>query len=1491
MKISSLKVVCLALAAGLLLPGRPAVAVDIPEYWAGMNKDGNRRNSNARSLNGTPRVKWANVMRGLQPYGNPPAGSYQWGVRSLNLSIRDGRILCVIPRPAEGSVPLMSQDGTHAWYGLTSLADGSLLHRILSPHFGAGQAVIKWGEGTGIMGSEQTAGLIFHYWNRGGPNGTIYTQHGGDAPKWSVFDPYTLELPFGIVRTTMVLGMNQAGSFNMSDANPDICTLATDGSLRLLSGGTYAHGGYPTWGGPVIEGNWGYPYINDGAGHMKIYGIEVTGPPFSAAKRWTYTSPSTTLFPANFNTWYDAGHEVVFGAPRPVCLGEDSRFYWYGRTNEQAYLVGVNTTGGVAGTEYMSVSVPNSETVKDAGAYPQIATIGTNVVIFQPQQPSYWTWFGERTAMNGQILCFETVSKTLAWRKDFTPGYFNTEVRSFMSGSDVNNSPNRGVQMTIAGDSAYIVEPYSSSGNLTIRVQKFTLATGAQTTTVLPVESGGSPIAISDSTTVMARDVAAVDGTLVCLVDFDLTNQVLAAIDGDGGSSVNYRPVAVMSAPLNGLRMSFIPAFKGAPTNEFDSGTAIAFSAEGSHDPEGGALTYFWNFGDGAVSAEKNPTHTYAAVGAALSVSNRTVTLTVTDGGGIASLPVTRALAIRNVGTVQAHSLTPEADATADVDKPNTNTGGSSILASYEGSGNGNVRRRPYIRFDLASVDTASLVSAKLVLAFKADVGNTFADMYGHSIVARATSNNWGEMTLTWNNAPAIGDLVGQNDRSAMPGGSLLQGLEIPISTDYIKAAKAADGKVSFTVEIEPAIASSYLFYSSREGDSAPRLILRTGDTGAAPLAITRQPVSCTLINLFTTNMTIAAASPQGDAAIVYHWYVAWKPYGTSATNSPNHGGTATNVTFSFSALGAYKLYCVVADGASQLFSDTVTVNVVPLLPSVTITSPSNGSYVTNPLLDVSGTASRNGGSIVTSVTVNAASVSTSDGYTNWTARVTLVGGANPVIATAANINGATVTTNWVVYADETFSGKSDGVPDLWKIQNWGWSFTNDPASDATADPDGDGMNNLGEYQAGTVPTNIESVLKINQLVFQGDTLVLQWQSVSGRIYQVRYCPSLANWLNAGSPITAISGVSTWTDDGAQTGGTPPGQTGQRFYRIKLPRAGCSMPITFSGYTNRTEVLTNFPVLVVFSNEVGSSGFSFSNHPFVTTNGYDLRFYTNTTDTGSGLNYEIESWNTNAASYVWVQVPLIPTNGMGLIYARWGDPAASNQLACTTNGAVWMNDFAGVWHMGQTNAQDSTANRNNGTAYANTNATGFIGGAQGFNGSSAYIDVGNGTSVRITGNKLTQSAWIKPASNVQYGTILTRRSAYYFQRHNDQKLGAYQFGTTPAGYHYSTGTAPLNAWIHAAIVYDGSFIRFFLNGVESGNVAKIGNVTQTASHPLRIGWDGDAGQRLWNGLLDEVRLCAVARSTNWIWAEWCNMASNTAFSTYGAVDGRDDNLP
>lgn len=103
------------------------------------------------------------------------------------------------------------------------------------------------------------------------------------------------------------------------------------------------------------------------------------------------------------------------------------------------------------------------------------------------------------------------------------------------------------------------------------------------------------------------------DGNLYYLM---LQSQQLRRIKFSG--SLNSPPIVSISAtPTAGL-----------------SPLTVQFSSAGSKDPEGKALTYAWDFGDGGTSTDANPTHIYNSNG----VQKFTAKLTVSDpDGGSAS--------------------------------------------------------------------------------------------------------------------------------------------------------------------------------------------------------------------------------------------------------------------------------------------------------------------------------------------------------------------------------------------------------------------------------------------------------------------------------------------------------------------------------------------------------------------------------------------------------------------------------------------------------------------------------------------------------------------------------------------------------------------------------------------------------------------------------------------------------------------------------------
>ncbi|MBN1671162.1 MAG: chitobiase/beta-hexosaminidase C-terminal domain-containing protein, partial [Kiritimatiellae bacterium] len=82
-----------------------------------------------------------------------------------------------------------------------------------------------------------------------------------------------------------------------------------------------------------------------------------------------------------------------------------------------------------------------------------------------------------------------------------------------------------------------------------------------------------------------------------------------------------------------------------------------------------------------------------------------------------------------------------------------------------------------------------------------------------------------------------------------------------------------------------------------------------------------------------------------------------------------------------------------------------------------------------------------------------------------------------------------------------------DGLPDDWEDLYFG--STSAPPASPTVDADGDGLDNLGEYTAGTDPTNEASCLRFIGLDFVTNRAVLAWSSVAGRTYRLEYCTNI----------------------------------------------------------------------------------------------------------------------------------------------------------------------------------------------------------------------------------------------------------------------------------------------------------------------------------------------------------------------------------------------
>jgi PKD repeat protein len=91
------------------------------------------------------------------------------------------------------------------------------------------------------------------------------------------------------------------------------------------------------------------------------------------------------------------------------------------------------------------------------------------------------------------------------------------------------------------------------------------------------------------------------------------------------------------------------------PTGNVRVGVPISFTATAA-DPDGDAVTYAWDFGDGTTSAEQNPTKAF------LAAATRTVRVTASDGkGGEASATLTVVVQANRNPSANGLTVTPQA--------------------------------------------------------------------------------------------------------------------------------------------------------------------------------------------------------------------------------------------------------------------------------------------------------------------------------------------------------------------------------------------------------------------------------------------------------------------------------------------------------------------------------------------------------------------------------------------------------------------------------------------------------------------------------------------------------------------------------------------------------------------------------------------------------------------------------------------------------------
>lgn len=283
----------------------------------------------------------------------------------------------------------------------------------------------------------------------------------------------------------------------------------------------------------------------------------------------------------------------------------------------------------------------------------------------------------------------------------------------------------------------------------------------------------------------------------------------------------------------------------------------------------------------------------------------------------------------------------------------------------------------------------------------------------------------------------------------------------------------------------------------------------------------------------------------------------------------------------------------------------------------------------------------------------------------------------------------------------------------------------------------------------------------------------------------------------------------------------------------------------------------------------------------------DVRFTED--DLTTPINYYYDANNSAANNTVFWLKTNVPAKTRLPVYIYFGNSGASG---VSNFDNVFTKDFGetglrGLWHLDDATSPtvDSSGNGNNATLVNSPTWQGSDGGqfdgdaSTNFstgdhlvlNGSNQYLDAGNTANLKFGGQTITLSAWVKPTTATGYMPIMAQRSGcagtanwqFYRLSSTEGYVMYFNFWNTSGTNIQSQSSVviPASVWSHVAVTYDGSFVRFYLNGVLKEIQAKTGSI-RSDSHNTYIGTESCGNY--FGGSIDEVRILNTVQTADQI---------------------------
>jgi len=231
----------------------------------------------------------------------------------------------------------------------------------------------------------------------------------------------------------------------------------------------------------------------------------------------------------------------------------------------------------------------------------------------------------------------------------------------------------------------------------------------------------------------------------------------------------------------------------------------------------------------------------------------------------------------------------------------------------------------------------------------------------------------------------------------------------------------------------------------------------------------------------------------------------------------------------------------------------------------------------------------------------------------------------------------------------------------------------------------------------------------------------------------------------------------------------------------------------------------------------------------------------------------------------------------------------------TYRDVVLADSPVGYWRLGETSGSTATdiSGNNNGTYTGGytLSSTGAVSAdsdlATTFNGSSSYVDCTNSSTFNVT-TRVSLEAWVYPSSNNQNGGVIgkwTSDAQRAYSLYLGQDAGTNKFGFIMMQSNgvvksvFPTNTFAANLWYHVVAVADGSNLRIYINGSDTGQTTAYDGSINVGTNKFLIGkLRPEDNVYSYSGRVDEAAVYNYALTAAQVLAHY-----NAGLGTYGGI--------